>query len=137
MGGSVSLALRRSAILRVQSLKVLDLPINKELIQEIARRIEQVGKIPLNSAGEKPFGLNLISDSNRIIEGRKIAEGLSLQIPGPLREHFYRGALKKLEMNLSPEKWARWVLSMRELALNPVGVLNILRTQPWVLLKTF
>lgn len=130
--GSVSLAVRRSAILRTQSVKILDLPVDPVKVETITRQIERADALPPPQSRKNIFGRFMEPQLNRVPGGRGIAARLSTGIPWRIREKFIRGAVNKLDESIDPETWARWVLAVRELAINPADVMETLKVQPWV-----
>lgn len=131
--GSVSLAVRRSAILRTQSVRILDLPVDLVEVETITRRIERADALPPPPPRKNILGRVTAPQLNRVAEGSRIAARMSADIPWRIRDHFNsRGVTEKLEGSIDPETWARWVLAVRELAINPTGVMEILKAQPWV-----
>lgn len=130
---SVSLAVRRSAIFRVQSVKLIDLPVDPAEVEMIKRRIEKADALPPRPPRKNMLGSLVDPQPNRVVEGHGIAIRLRTEIPWRIREHFDRGVMRKLDATTEPEIWARWLLGVRELAINPSGVLEALNTQPWVM----
>lgn len=133
--GSISLAVRRNAILRVQSVKLLDLPVDPTEVETIRQQIEKADALPPRPPRKNMLGRFMDPQPNRITEGHRIAIRLRTAIPWRIREHFDGGVMGQLDETIEPEIWAHWLLGVRELAINPSSVLDTLRAQPWVTVK--
>lgn len=118
--------------MRTQSVRIQDLSVDLAEVKTITRRIEKADALSPPPLRKNILGYRTIQDSNRSNEGHRVAARLRTEIPWRIREHFHRGAINKLDETIDPETWARWILGVRELAINPTGVLEALKAQPWV-----
>lgn len=132
---SVSLAVRRCAILRIQSIKILDLPVNPKEVEMLTHQLETAELLPPPPLRKNLLGRLTTQGSNLQTEGSKVVATLCADIPRRIREDFGRGMIQKLNKDIAPETWAHWALGVRELAINPAGMLEILKSQPWMTVK--